>query len=337
MILKLVTDKFVHVRIAVVGEAATAHDLAWQLSREGVRRYTVVGYVTRTTERDNLRDLDHVSFKVRRLGLLADLSHIVARNDIELLVMGSDQDRLKVFERAAVCAERYRTRLMALTAFEEAVFRRVPVDQVNVAWFQHIMHPRFRPAPRFAIRMIDLTVAALIGLITAPVWILTATFIKVAYGAPVLVRRRRVGERGRSFSILRFRVASNDENGDAPSEEAPAAGFGRFLRRTHIEALPQLLNVLRGDISLVGPEPETPQFVSEVENDVQFYGRRHLVRPGLTGWAQLHRRDDDSDDAETTLSRDLFYLKHQSMSLYLYVLLASIWSGLTGSHRARAT
>jgi len=92
----------------------------------------------------------------------------------------------------------------------------------------------------------------------------------------------------------------------------------------------QILDVGRVDDSvgperggLVGPEPESPQFVSEVENDVQFYGRRHLVRPGLTGWAQLHRRDDDGDDAETTLSRDLFYLKHQSMSLYLYVLLAS--------------
>jgi lipopolysaccharide/colanic/teichoic acid biosynthesis glycosyltransferase len=223
-----------------------------------------------------------------------------------------------------------------LTAFEEAVFRRVPIDQVNIAWFQHIMHPYFRPAPRFAIRMIDITVAALAGLITAPVWLPVAAFIKIAYGAPVLVRRRRVGERGRSFSVLRFRVAANEETGDAPAEEAPAVGFGRFLRRTHIESLPQLLNVLRGDMSLVGPEPATPQFVAEVENEVQFYGRRHLVRPGLTGWAQLHRRADEGDDAETTLSRDLFYLKHQSLSLYLYVLLASIWSGLTGSHRAHA-
>jgi lipopolysaccharide/colanic/teichoic acid biosynthesis glycosyltransferase len=212
----------------------------------------------------------------------------------------------------------------------------VPVDQLNVAWFQHIMHPRFRPAPRFLTRMIDLTLAAFFGLITVPIWAATALFIKVAFGSPVLVHRRRVGERGRSFSVLRFRVASTDENGDAPAESVPAAGFGRFLRRTHIEALPQLINVLRGDMSLVGPEPATPQFVSEVENEVQFYGRRHLVRPGITGWAQLHRLPDDSDDAETTLSRDLFYLKHQSLSLYIYVLLASIWSGITGSHRARA-
>ncbi|MGH2905190.1 MAG: sugar transferase [Solirubrobacterales bacterium] len=336
LFLKIVTDRFVHVRIAVVGEAATAHQLAWQLARERVGRYTIVGYVTRTSERDNLRDLDHVSFKVRRLGLLSDLSHIVARNDIELLVMAADQDRMKVFERATVCAERYRTRLIALTAFEEAVFRRVPVDQLNVAWFQAIMHPRFRPAPRFATRMIDLTVALVAGLLTAPFWLLSAAFIKLAFGGPVLVRRRRVGERGRSFSVLRFRVAANDEDGNAPAEDVPAAGFGRVLRRTHIEALPQLLNVLRGDMSLVGPEPATPKLVAEVENEIEFYGRRHLVRPGLTGWAQLHRLPDEEEDVETMLSRDLFYLKHQSLLLYVYVLLSAVWSAFTGNSRARA-
>jgi lipopolysaccharide/colanic/teichoic acid biosynthesis glycosyltransferase len=109
-----------------------------------------------------------------------------------------------------------------------------------------------------------------------------------------------------------------------------------LLRRTRVEALPQLINVLRGDLSLVGPQPQRPQLVSALETDVPFYGRRHLVRPGLTGWAQIHPLPGDEADPVATLSRDLFYLKHQSLLLYVFVLLSSIWGGLTGTRRSHA-
>jgi lipopolysaccharide/colanic/teichoic acid biosynthesis glycosyltransferase len=320
LLLRAIVDRFVHTRVAVIGDAATAHDLAWQLSAAGNRRFTVLGYVTRTAERDNLRDLAHVSFRVRRLGLVSDLSHIVARNDIDLLVMGSVDDRLKVFERAAVCAERYRTRLISLTAFEEAVFRRVPLDHLNVAWFQHVMHPRFKPAPRWITRGADVCFALVVGLLTLPAWAPTALFMRLAFGSPVLVHRRRVGERGRTIAIHRFRVARRDVTGDAPDEDEPAVGFGRFLRSTGIERLPGLLNLLRGDITLVGPRPDRPQRFAELDREVQFYGRRNMLTPGITGWAQIHRPADPRSE----LSNDLFYLKHQSLMLYVYVLLASL-------------
>ncbi len=319
LLLRLIVDRFVHTRIAVLGDAAIAHDLAWQLSASGQRRYTIVGYVTRTSERDNLRDLSHVSFKVRRLGLLSDLSHIVARNDIDLLVMAAHDDRMKYFERAAVCTERYRTRLLSLTAYEEAVFRRVPLDHLNVAWFQHIMHPRFRPAPRIVTRAVDIVLAISIGLLTLPLWAPTALFMRLAFGRPVLVSRRRVGERGRAIGLWRFRVARREVTGAPPDEHAPAVGFGRVLRRTGIERLPALINLLRGDVTLVGPRPVHPRDLAERESEIPFYGRRQMLRPGLTGWAQIHHETDPADE----FSSDLFYLKHQSLMLYVYVLLAS--------------
>jgi lipopolysaccharide/colanic/teichoic acid biosynthesis glycosyltransferase len=324
LILRAVVDRFVHTRVAVLGDAAAAHDLAWQLSSAGNRRFTVVGYVTRTTERDNLRDLEHVSFKVRRLGLLSDLSHVVARNDIDLLVMSGTQDRLKVFERAAVCTERYRTRLLSLTAFEESVFRRVPLEDLNVAWFQHVMHPRFKPAPRAVTRSIDTLFGVLAGLVTLPIWAPTALFMRFAFGKPVLVERRRVGERGRAIAFYRFRTARRDITGAAPDEDEPPVGFGKFLRATGIEYIPTLLNLIRGDVTLVGPRATRPQRLTELEREIPFYGRRNMLLPGLTGWAQLH----DSSDAETELSNDLFYLKHQSLMLYIYVLVATVWRPL---------
>jgi lipopolysaccharide/colanic/teichoic acid biosynthesis glycosyltransferase len=321
LLLRAVVDRFVHTRVAVLGDAAAAHDLAWQLSSAGKRRFTVVGYVTRTSERDNLRDLDHVSFKVRRLGLLSDLSHVVARNDIDLLVMSGTEDRMKVFERAAVCTERYRTRLLSLTAFEESVFRRVPLDNLNVAWFQHVMHPRFKPAPRLVTRTVDCLFAITVALLTLPIWAPIALFMRFAFGKPVLVERRRVGERGRAIALYRFRVARRDITGAAPDEDEPPVGFGKLLRATRIEYLPTMINLIRGDVTLVGPRATRPQRLSELEREIPFYGRRNMLRPGLTGWAQLHR----SRDPETELSNDLFYLKHQSLMLYVYVLMATLW------------
>lgn len=325
LILRAIVERFVHTRVAVLGDAAAAHDLAWQLSSHGQRRFTIVGYVTRTSERDNLRDLSHVSFKVRRLGLLSDLSHIVARNDIDLLVMAAQDDRMKYFERAAVCTERYRTRLLSLTAFEELVFRRVPLEHLNVAWFQHIMHPRFKPAPRVVTRGIDIVFAALAGLLTLPLWVPTALFMRLAFGRPVLVTRRRVGERGRAIALYRFRVARRDVTGAPPDEDAPAVGFGRFLRKTGIERIPVLINLVRGDVTLVGPRPVHPQDLADRETSIPFYGRRQMLRPGLTGWAQLHESDDPAEE----FSSDLFYLKQQSLMLYVYVLLASAGRPLT--------
>lgn len=324
LILRALVERFVHTRVAVLGDAAAAHDLAWQLSSAGNRRFTVVGYVTRTSERDNLRDLEHVSFKVRRLGLLSDLSHVVARNDIDLLVMSGTEDRMKVFERAAVCTERYRTRLLSLTAFEESVFRRVPLENLNSAWFQHVMHPRFKPTPRVITRTVDAIFGVLAAVITVPIWAPIALFMRFAFGNPVLVERRRVGERGRSIALYRFRVARRDITGAAPDEDQPPVGFGKFLRATRIEFIPTLINLIRGDITLVGPRSTRPQRLSELEREIPFYGRRNMLRPGLTGWAQLH----ESRDPETELSADLFYLKHQSLMLYVYVLMATLWRPL---------
>jgi lipopolysaccharide/colanic/teichoic acid biosynthesis glycosyltransferase len=301
LLLRAIVGRFVHTRIAVLGDAQAAHELAWRLSAQGERRFTVVGYVTRTAVRDNLREMSHVSFNVRRLGLLSQLSQIVARNDVDLLVLAASGERMKYFERAAVCTERFQTRLISISAFDELVFRRVPLDHLDVAWFQHIMHPRFRPAPRIVTRSVDLAFALCVGLATAIVWAPTALLLRLFGGRPVLVTRRRVGERGRAIMLYNFREL-------------------RVLRRSGIDQLPLLLNLLRGDITLVGPRPLHPQTLAEREQEIPFYGRRKMLRPGITGWAQIHPAKTPEDE----FSSDLFYLKQQSVMLYAYVLLAAI-------------
>jgi exopolysaccharide biosynthesis polyprenyl glycosylphosphotransferase len=342
IILKFISDRLVHTRIAVIGSAAHAHELAWELADTGNRRYSVVGYVNRSGQKENLRELQHVSFKVRKLGVLADLSHIVARNDVDMLVLADDSDRLETFERASVCAERYQTRLVGLGSFNEIVFQRVPIEGLNSAWLQHIMHPRYRPAPRAAIRVLDVVGAVLLGALTLPLWLAAVIAIKLEDGGPVFYRQRRVGERGRAFTIIKFRSMRTDAEANGAlwssgDDDDRITKTGRWSRRFHVDELPQLINVMRGDMSLVGPRPERPEFVTKLEQDIPFYSRRHLVKPGITGWAQVRAGYGKSDEgAVIKLSRDLFYLKHQSLFLYTFTLLATCWTVTTGTVHSKA-
>lgn len=314
LIVRQVMARLVHTRIAVLGDARDAHELAWQLSRDGHQRFSVVGYVTRSSQRDDLRELTHISFRLRRLGLLADLSQIVAREDVDLLVLAETTDRLKYFERAAACGERFSTRLITRAAFEEHVFRRVPLEQLNVAWFQHVLHPRFRPVSHAFTRVLDVVVAVGCGLLTLPLWAPAALLVRRRFGRPVLHFERRIGLRGRTIALCSFAVNDFDA-----FDNEPQGRLGRLLRRSGIERLPRLINLFHGDITLVGPRSLEPESFAELKEQIPFWGRRQMLRPGLTGWAQLQ----NPADPETELSLDLFYLKHQSLMLHAHILLRS--------------
>lgn len=320
LLIRLIARRFVHTRIAVLGSASTAHEIAHQLELAGQRSYTVIGSISHEPGDESLRDAEHVAFHVRRLGLLDDLSKIVAEHDIDLLVLATEEERLAYFERAVVCSERYQTRLLSLPEFEEQVFRRVPLEHINSAWFQSMMHPRFRQISRLITRPMDIAVAIFMGLLTLPLWAGSAAIMRVFFGRPVIVTRPRVGERGQTIELKRFRVARREVTGAPPGEDAPAVGFGKFLRRSGIERLPVLINLLRGDVTLVGPRPLHPRTLNTLGDEIAHFPRRQAAPPGLTGWAQLA----PGDAPEVELARDLFYLKHQSVMLYLYILVASI-------------
>jgi lipopolysaccharide/colanic/teichoic acid biosynthesis glycosyltransferase len=145
----------------------------------------------------------------------------------------------------------------------------------------------------------------------------------IANRGSLLYHQSRVGRNGRLFDILKFRTM---RPGDAGSEwthehDTRVTPFGRWLRRTHVDELPQVLNILRGDLSTVGPRPEQPRYVEELIDKIPFYDLRHRVRPGLTGWAQVKYAYGSSDsDAMEKLQYEFFYLRHQSLSLDLRIL-----------------
>ena len=172
-------------------------------------------------------------------------------------------------------------------------------------------------------RILD-TAGALVGLValalvTPVVWLGN----KVGNEGPLLFRQRRVGKGGREFEILKFRTMRADAGATSSwtAEDDPRiTPFGAWLRRTHLDELPQVVNILRGDLSVVGPRPEQPQYVEELEAKIPFYRLRHLVRPGLTGWAQVKYPYGASEgDALEKLQYEFFYLRHQSLALDLRI------------------
>ena len=173
---------------------------------------------------------------------------------------------------------------------------------------------------------------------TAPVWVplmgIIALGVRIDSPGPIIFKQRRIGYDGQPFTLHKFRTM-RAEGEDHPRFATPGDNrlttFGRFLRRLRIDELPQLWNVLRGDLSLVGPRPEQGPFADGFAKAIPFYGHRHLVRPGITGWAQVNfgYADNEADTVEK-LSYDLYYVKHLSVWLDLEVLGRSIWTILSG-------
>ena len=179
-------------------------------------------------------------------------------------------------------------------------------------------------------RFFDLVAASALLLVAWPFMLLVAACVWLETGAPILYRQVRVGESGKRFELVKFRSMRIDAEKDgvarwAAAEDDRTTRVGRFIRKTRLDELPQLFNVLRGDMSFVGPRPERPQFVDQFNREIRYYGIRHSVKPGLTGWAQLRYPYGASvTDAEEKLKFDLFYVKNQGLTFDLMILLQTV-------------
>ncbi|HEX7293878.1 MAG TPA: sugar transferase, partial [Solirubrobacterales bacterium] len=201
----------------------------------------------------------------------------------------------------------------------------VPIGAINSAWFQYIMHPLYSPSSPLSKRLLDIAVSGALLVVAAPLLILCALAVKLEDRGPVLYRQRRYGEEGREFDMIKFRTLRDDADqllAEGRTEEEVVTRAGRLLRKGHLNELPQLLQVLRGEMSLVGPRPEPPELVETLSRVVPHYDRRALIKPGLTGWAQVRCGYAGSRIGTAWKTcHDLYYLKHRSVGLDLVILL----------------
>jgi exopolysaccharide biosynthesis polyprenyl glycosylphosphotransferase len=302
-------------------------ELAIELARHPELPYEIVGVVV---------DADVTAGGYARIGGYDDLPALIERERPELIVLADVSDHARVVQRLFDAAT-VPFRVVDVRHFYEHAFGRVPVENLTPSWFMSILHLYRRPYSRLTKRAFDLALASVGILVAAPLMAVAAVLVRCSGRGPVLFRQIRIGEGGEPFEIFKFRtmIVQAEQDGVAiwasPSDPriTPA---GRFLRRTRMDELPQLFNVVRGDMSIVGPRPERPEFLELLSEEVPFWRRRHLVKPGITGWAQIRcGYTSDAPGAAEKLSYDLYYLKHRSLLLDLAITARTAAVVVTGS------
>lgn len=215
---------------------------------------------------------------------------------------------------------------------QESLTGRVGIDHLSENQLGTLL-----PSPLYMLvkRLIDIFAVLVTLPFTLPVMLLTALIIKIDSPGPALFIQERVGQGNRSFKIYKFRSMRIDSEKDgaqlAQSNDSRITRFGKFIRKTRLDELPQFFNVLKGDMSLIGPRPEQRAFVDKFEKEIPFYIYRHVVKPGITGWAQVvHGYASDADDTRVKIQHDFYYIKNFSFWLDVLVVLKTIRTILTG-------
>ena len=317
-------------RVLVVGTTSGAAEIVDALNAARQTPFRVVGVVDHDEERRSVAGAPLV-------GSVQDLARIVQTQRPDLIVLTEGDGSGEVLNSLLDVASSG-FKVVGVANFFEHVFGWVPLRSLTPAWFMGILHLHQRTYSRFAKRTFDVVCASVGIVVIAPLLPVIALLVRRTPG-PIIYRQVRVGEGGKLFTMLKFRTMEDgaEQPGKpvfAEQDDPRVTPFGRKLRRTHLDELPQLWNVLRGDMSIVGPRPERPEFVSLLENTVPFLARRLLVKPGITGWAQLRcNYASCSQTAADRLSYDLWYLRHQNLTVDLAICAKTFSSLLLPSGR----
>ncbi|HTL45314.1 MAG TPA: TIGR03013 family XrtA/PEP-CTERM system glycosyltransferase [Vicinamibacterales bacterium] len=312
-------------RVLVVGTGETARKVARQILDQHDFAYRVVGFID--------DDASRIGERIVNPGIIgtpADIDRLVAAHQIDRIVVGLADRRGKLPIQELLRAKMSGVRVEDATTTYERVTGKILIDDLRPSWLIFSDGFRVSRVSRLMKRAIDLTLSLLMAVATLPLMALTAALVWIEDGRPIFYRQERVGENGRPFVLSKFRSMRKDaEQGGRPvwakDGDERVTRVGRFIRTTRLDELPQLWNVLRGDMSFVGPRPERPFFVDELSRQIPFYQQRHAVKPGLTGWAQVKYRYGSSlEDAMEKLRYDLYYIKHLSVFFDLTIVFDTV-------------
>lgn len=284
--------------------------------------FHVVGFVPCGEKEDGQGD--------RVLRQQRSLSALAKDNRVTEIVVGSRDRRMTLPINELLECKLSGVHVMDLTTFFERESGRIELESLNTSWLVFADGFQQSLIKTWVKRAFDIAASTALLILCLPVMALTALLIKLEDNGPVFYRQDRVGQGNRPFALLKFRsMRVNAEKDGAPQWAAKndqrVTRLGRFIRKVRIDELPQALNVLRGDMSFVGPRPERPFFVNQLTGSIPYYGYRHTIKPGITGWAQVRYPYGASvEDAVEKLKYDLYYVKNNSLFLDLIILFQTL-------------
>jgi sugar transferase (PEP-CTERM system associated) len=318
-------------RVLVLGAGINAHNIEELVAKDSGLGFAVVGYVP-LLESHRLVPPEKM---VEGDESLLDIS--IAREVDEIVVAADDRRRKLPINDLLDCKMSGFEVLDLLTFFEKELAI-VKIDLLHPSWIFFSSGFQMGVTGLYGKRLFDLAVGSLMFLVSAPLMVLVAiaSLIESRGRDPIFYHQVRVGQNGRLFRLHKFRSMRVDAESDGIARWASASDpritpLGHLLRKGRLDELPQIFNVLKGQMSLVGPRPERPEFVDRLGASIPFYSERHRVKPGVTGWAQLlYPYGSDEEDAKHKLEYDLYYVKHAGIVLDLVILLQTVEVVLLG-------
>lgn len=319
-------------KILVVGTGQTAMDTAeavWQRRDAG---YRIVGFVSE----NGAKPMQKLGRSVI-LGKAHELESVILNEKVDRVVIAV-RERRGAFPTEALLKMSLAgdISIEECTSFFERITGKVHVDMLRPSWL--IFAGRRKDSPVKAVFRESIhRMLALVGLVLSlPIAILAAVLIKLESRGPIFYKQERVGTNGRVFNVIKFRSMRTDAEADgtpiwAVSNDERVTRVGKVIRKLRIDEIPQFWNILKGEMNFVGPRPERPHFVKRLATEIPYYEHRHLVAPGLTGWAQIKYPYGASvDDARQKLQYDLYYIKNQSLTLDLVIVFETVKTVLFG-------
>ncbi|HKE58534.1 MAG TPA: TIGR03013 family XrtA/PEP-CTERM system glycosyltransferase [Pyrinomonadaceae bacterium] len=312
-------------RILIVGSGNLAVEVAREVLTRPDAGYRIVGFVGTDSEL-----LGKSLINPRVIGLTEELEDVVQREDIDRIVvaMGERRGQLPTDRllRLSLAGE---VSIEEGATFYERVTGRVSLNMMRPSWLIFTGRGRQARVEAFIRSTLHRLVALIGAIVSLPIAILTAILIKLDSRGPIFYKQERVGKNGRHFVLAKFRSMRVDAEKSGPvwasKGDDRTTRVGRVIRKIRVDEIPQFWNILKGEMSFVGPRPERPHFVAQLAEEIPYYEQRHLITPGLTGWAQIKYPYGASvEDARQKLQYDLFYIKNHSLVLDAIILFETI-------------
>jgi len=312
-------------RILIVGSGDSAVEIAREVLSRPDAGYRVVGFVGTDSEL-----LGKSLINPRVIGLTEELGDIVKRENIDRIVVAMGERRGQFpTDRLLDLSLTGSVWIEEGAAFYERVTSRVSLSMIRPSWLIFTgpgRQKRFSTLARTTVHRL----AALIGaILSLPIIVVTAILIKLDSRGPVFYKQERVGKNGRPFVLTKFRSMTVDAEKEGPvwasKGDDRTTRVGRIIRKIRVDEIPQFWNILKGEMSFVGPRPERPHFVAQLAKEIPYYEQRHLIAPGLTGWAQIKYPYGASiDDAREKLQYDLYYIKNHGLVFDAIILFETV-------------